>query len=92
MIIGYCIIAYLAHLVLVYFSSCVGTGITVMIMNRLVVKEDNYESFIMDVYNRCNNLGITPENIDTLESGVFSNVTISDTETIQFLFNQPTRD
>jgi hypothetical protein len=52
MIIGYCIIAYLAHLVLVYFSSCVGTGITVMIMNRLVVKEDNYESFIMDVYNR----------------------------------------
>jgi hypothetical protein len=32
-------------------------------MNKLGVKEDNFESFMSDVYNRCNNLGLTPENI-----------------------------
>ena len=34
-----------------------------MIMNRLGVKEDSFESFMLDVYNRCKNLGLTPENI-----------------------------
>jgi len=34
-----------------------------MIMNRLGVKEDSFESFMLDVYNRCKSLGLTPENI-----------------------------
>ena len=33
------------------------------IMLKMGVKEDSFESFIVDVYNRCNNLGLTPENI-----------------------------
>ena len=32
-------------------------------MNRLGVKEDSFESFMLDVYNRCKSLGLTPENI-----------------------------
>ena len=35
-------------------------------MNRLRVKEDNFESFISDIYNRCSNLGLAPENIAPL--------------------------
>jgi hypothetical protein len=35
------------------------------IMQKMGVKEDNFESFITDVYNRCNNLGLTPENISS---------------------------
>src|SRR5215207_3995462 len=34
-----------------------------MIMNRVGVKEDSFESFMLDVYNRCKNLGLTSENI-----------------------------
>jgi polyhydroxyalkanoate synthesis regulator phasin len=34
-----------------------------MIMLKVGVKEDSFESFIVDVYNRCNNLGLSPENI-----------------------------
>jgi DNA-binding transcriptional MerR regulator len=34
-----------------------------MMMNRLGIKEESYESFMSDVYNRCKNLGLTPENI-----------------------------
>src|SRR5919108_4157702 len=34
-----------------------------MMMNRLGVKEDSFESFMSDVYNRSKNLGLTPENI-----------------------------
>ena len=33
------------------------------IMLKMGVQEDSFESFIVDVYNRCNNLGLTPENI-----------------------------
>jgi hypothetical protein len=33
------------------------------IMLKMGVNEDNFESFIVDIYNRCNNLGLTPENI-----------------------------
>ena len=40
------------------------TGFRVaMMMNKLGVREDAYESFMRDVYNRCNNLGLTPESI-----------------------------
>jgi hypothetical protein len=40
------------------------TGFRVaMMMNRLEVKEDDYESFMRDVYNRCKNVGLTPESI-----------------------------
>ena len=34
-----------------------------MIMKRLGVKEDEFESFILDGYNRCIDLGVSPENI-----------------------------
>jgi DNA repair exonuclease SbcCD ATPase subunit len=34
-----------------------------MIMNRLGVREDSFESFMSDIYARCNNLGLTPESI-----------------------------
>jgi hypothetical protein len=35
-----------------------------MILNRLAVKEENFESFMSDVYNRCCNIpGLTPERI-----------------------------
>src|SRR5688572_3521650 len=33
------------------------------IMNRLGVKEDSFESFMSEVYQRCKNLELTPENI-----------------------------
>jgi hypothetical protein len=34
-----------------------------MMMSRLGVQEDNFESFMSDVYNRCNDLGLTPKSI-----------------------------
>ncbi len=34
-----------------------------MIMVKLGVKGDDFESFILDVYNRCNNLGLSSENV-----------------------------
>jgi cell division protein FtsB len=34
-----------------------------MTMNRLGVREDDFESFMSDVYNRSKNLGLTPESI-----------------------------
>jgi seryl-tRNA synthetase len=34
-----------------------------MMMNRLGIKEDSFESFMSDGYNHCKNLGLTPENI-----------------------------
>ena len=34
-----------------------------MTMNRLGVKEDNFEPFMSDVYSRSKNLGLTPESI-----------------------------
>jgi hypothetical protein len=34
-----------------------------MIMKKLGVKEDEFESFILDGYNRCVDLGVSPENI-----------------------------
>jgi hypothetical protein len=32
-----------------------------MIMIKMGVKEDNFESFILDIYNRCKDLGLLPE-------------------------------
>jgi hypothetical protein len=34
-----------------------------MIMINLGVKENGFEAFITDTYNRCKDLGLTPENI-----------------------------
>jgi hypothetical protein len=34
-----------------------------MLMSKLGVKEDNFESFILEVYNYCNTIGLTPESI-----------------------------
>lgn len=34
-----------------------------MLMNRLGIKEDSFESFMSEVYQRCKNLELTPENI-----------------------------
>jgi hypothetical protein len=33
------------------------------LMLRIGVKEDSFESFILDVYNRCKNIGLSPQNI-----------------------------
>ena len=32
-------------------------------MNYLGVKEDGFELFILEIYNRCKDIGLTPENI-----------------------------
>ena len=34
-----------------------------MIMLNMGIKEDDFESYILDIYNRCKNVGLTPENI-----------------------------
>ena len=34
-----------------------------MIMLNMGVKEDDFESYILDIYNRCKNIGLPPENI-----------------------------
>jgi hypothetical protein len=34
-----------------------------MIMLNMGVKEDDFESYILDIYNHCKNVGLTPENI-----------------------------
>jgi hypothetical protein len=34
-----------------------------MIMLNMGVKEDDFESYILDIYNRCKNVGLPPENI-----------------------------
>ena len=34
-----------------------------MIMNRLGIKEDDFESFILDVFNRCKDHGLSPEDV-----------------------------
>ena len=33
------------------------------LMLRIGVKEDSFESFILDVYNRCKDIGLSPQNI-----------------------------
>jgi hypothetical protein len=44
------------------FQCAIGFSVATM-MNRLVVKEDGFESFMADTYDRCRNLGLTPEDI-----------------------------
>jgi hypothetical protein len=36
---------------------------TATLMLRIGVKEDSFESFISDVYNRCKDIGLSPQNI-----------------------------
>ena len=38
---------------------------TATVMLRIGVKEDSLESFILDVYNRCKDIGLSPENISS---------------------------
>ena len=33
------------------------------IMHNVGVDEDSFESFILDVYNRCKDMGLSPENV-----------------------------
>jgi len=44
-------------------AQCAAGFRVAMMMNRLGVKEDSFESFMSDVYSRCTSLGVTPENI-----------------------------
>jgi hypothetical protein len=44
-------------------AQCALGSRTAMIMINLGVKEDSFESFILDVYNRCKDLGSSTENI-----------------------------
>ena len=39
-----------------------GSRVTKIMIN-LGVKENGFEAFILDIYNRCKDLGLTPENI-----------------------------
>ena len=57
-----------------------------MIMNRLGVKEDDFESFMTEVYNRCKNLELRPESIASLLADLleFSN-SISITEIPKYI-------
>ncbi|MGB0027699.1 MAG: hypothetical protein WBP64_12750, partial [Nitrososphaeraceae archaeon] len=44
-------------------AQCAAGFRVAMMMSRLGVIENNYESFMIDVYKRGNNLGLTPESI-----------------------------
>ena len=44
-------------------AQCALGSRTAMIMIHLGVKEDSFESFILDIYNRCNDLGLSSKNI-----------------------------
>ncbi|MGC1929405.1 MAG: hypothetical protein WA667_10560 [Candidatus Nitrosopolaris sp.] len=38
---------------------------TATVMLRIGVNEDSLESFILDIYNRCKDIGLSPENISS---------------------------
>jgi hypothetical protein len=44
-------------------SQCAVGSRVAMIMINLGVKEDSFEAFILEICNRCKDLGLTPENI-----------------------------
>ncbi len=44
-------------------SQCALGSRVAMIMLNMGVKEDDFESYILDIYNCCKNLGLLPENI-----------------------------
>ena len=44
-------------------SQCALGSRVAMIMLNMGVKEDDFESYILDIYNRCKDLGLSPENI-----------------------------
>jgi hypothetical protein len=38
-------------------------GFRVALMLKIGVREESFESFISDVYNRCKDIGLSPQNI-----------------------------
>ena len=52
-----------------------------MIMLNMGIKEDDFESYILDIYNRCKNIGLPPENI---ASHLKDLVELSTTNTMPF--------
>jgi len=50
-------------------------------MINLGVKENGFEAFILEIYNRCKDLGLTPENI---ASHLKDLLNFSTTDTISF--------
>lgn len=46
-------------------AKCASGFRVAMMMSRLGVQEDNFESFMSEVYNRCNDLGLTPQLISS---------------------------
>ena len=44
-------------------SQCALGSRVAMIMLNMGIKEDDFESYILDIYNHCKNLGLPPENI-----------------------------
>src|SRR3954464_567906 len=44
-------------------SQCALGSRVAMIMLNMGVKEDDFESYILDIYNHCKNVGLSPENI-----------------------------
>jgi len=44
-------------------SQCALGSRVAMIMLNMGIKEDDFESYILDIYNRCKNVGLPPENI-----------------------------
>jgi hypothetical protein len=52
-----------------YRQCAIGSRVA-MIMTRLGVEENNFESFMSDVYHRCNDLGLTPQLISSYISNL----------------------
>ena len=46
-------------------SQCAVGFRVAMTLSRIGVNEDSIETFVLDVYNRCKNIGISPENISS---------------------------
>src|ERR1051325_4452846 len=44
-------------------SQCALGSRVAMIMLNMGIKEDDFESYILDIYNHCKNVGLPPENI-----------------------------
>ena len=62
-------------------SQCALGSRVAMIMLNMGIKEDDFESYILDIYNHCKNVGIRPENI---ASNLKDLVELSTTDAIPF--------
>ena len=62
-------------------SQCALGSRVAMIMLNMGIKEDDFESYILDIYNRCKNVGLSPENI---ASHLKDLVELSTTDAIPF--------